>query len=609
MQTHVVVPQLEPPSSNKEALPIRRSHYSKLPPMLPGASVLPTHPSRPRYLPVASLPAGMQVLTKTWSDKALFGKFQSGDSTVFSANPMNFIPRSADVDSDYSHVSTDNNERNTDTASIEWDEGIVDGTSDESSSSLVEKNDTAVLLAESMQKRILLRLRNIRKTRNTADGIGHKEFSYTLLGLVIFGITAYQTLRMGLSLWLLLPLSAILSIPLFIAYFIFFSHFITPQWMATSASLDNASCDYVSFEKKHFQNLYSERRVPLLTFLDAYIANEANTSNNQSIHDVFVSRSNWATFGLSLDYVAILLEHWMSVLPFGGKVLSNDRFQPFELHNEELCRAFMGSSMRQACGIVDPQKSNTLTEIQQRALDAICKAACLSSGKSHLDIGCGYGQLVCHAVEQYGTASTGIAADPDRILRGMEKANQMNLPKNQTHFLCLDYRDIPDNQYDAITCIGQHELLSVHQLPQLLNHIYRFLKDDGIILLQVDTTRAAWQLEDINWNLFVDKYITPGIETRLPLCRYLKMLEQAGFEIASIENLSSHAATTYELWYDNWEDNEQSMVATYGKRHWRVWAAYLAWTSIALRQGTAGCYQIVAHKNINAFDRTTVISK
>ncbi|KAJ1886191.1 hypothetical protein LPJ66_009753, partial [Kickxella alabastrina] len=49
------------------------------------------------------------------------------------------------------------------------------------------------------------------------------------------------------------------------------------------------------------------------------------------------------------------------------------------------------------------------------------------------------------------------------------------------------------------------------------------------------------------------------------------------------------------------------IMKTYGKRWFRVWEIFLAWSVIISRQGSASCYQILAHKNRNAFDRTALM--
>jgi hypothetical protein len=41
----------------------------------------------------------------------------------------------------------------------------------------------------------------------------------------------------------------------------------------------------------------------------------------------------------------------------------------------------------------------------------------------------------------------------------------------------------------------------------------------------------------------------------------------------------------------------------YGLRWFRKWEVFLAWASIIANQGSATCYQITCHKNLNAFNR------
>lgn len=41
--------------------------------------------------------------------------------------------------------------------------------------------------------------------------------------------------------------------------------------------------------------------------------------------------------------------------------------------------------------------------------------------------------------------------------------------------------------------------------------------------------------------------------------------------------------------------------------NYSIWEIFLAWSTIISRQGSATCYQIVAHKNRNAFDRAGLI--
>jgi hypothetical protein len=64
-----------------------------------------------------------------------------------------------------------------------------------------------------------------------------------------------------------------------------------------------------------------------------------------------------------------------------------------------------------------------------------------------------------------------------------------------------------------------------------------------------------------------------------------------------------HYSATLWRWYRNWLGNEEKIKAKYGARWYRIWEFFLAFSVIASRQGGGTCYQIVMHKNLNAFHR------
>jgi hypothetical protein len=50
-------------------------------------------------------------------------------------------------------------------------------------------------------------------------------------------------------------------------------------------------------------------------------------------------------------------------------------------------------------------------------------------------------------------------------------------------------------------------------------------------------------------------------------------------------------------------------MAAYGERWYRLWHLFLAWSWRIGAQGNAECFQVVAHKNLNDFDRKVFIGR
>lgn len=136
------------------------------------------------------------------------------------------------------------------------------------------------------------------------------------------------------------------------------------------------------------------------------------------------------------------------------------------------------------------------------------------------------------------------------------------------------------------------------------------LADDGTFYLQIAGLRRPWQYEDLIWGMFMNKYVFPGADASMPLAWVIQKLEYAGYEVASVDTIGVHYSATLERWYQNWVKPEHKayIVDKYSERAWREWEFFLAWSAVVSRQGSATCYQIVAHKNSNEFDRTKFLT-
>jgi len=168
----------------------------------------------------------------------------------------------------------------------------------------------------------------------------------------------------------------------------------------------------------------------------------------------------------------------------------------------------------------------------------------------------------------------------------------------------MDYRNIPSSdRYDKITCLEMAEHVGVKNFQTFCRQVKDLLNDDGLFYLQICGLRPSWHFEDLIWGLFMAKYIFPGADASCPVSWVTTQLEQAGFEIHSVENVSIHYTVTIYKWYRNWIEKEKEMKEAYGERLYRVWLVFLGWSVLIGEQGTSQCYQIVANKNLNEFKR------
>jgi cyclopropane fatty-acyl-phospholipid synthase-like methyltransferase len=262
-------------------------------------------------------------------------------------------------------------------------------------------------------------------------------------------------------------------------------------------------------------------------------------------------------------------------------------------------------------------ETESLEQGQDNKLDLVCKKLLVRPGDEMLDIGCGWGTLAMHAAKNFGAKTTGVTISKNQTAFGNHRIANAGLAE-RARIDCVDYREIPHNKFDRISSLEMVEHVGVKNLNRYCKIVYDLLKDDGLFLVQFCGLRRGGgegvpviglRPEDLIWGLFMSKYIFPGADASLPLSDMVKALEKVGFEIHSAEIVSVHYALTIKKWHQNWQKNQKAILDTYGERWYRLWNLFLAWSWRIGMQGNSACYQVVAHKNLDHFNRKVFIGK
>jgi len=272
---------------------------------------------------------------------------------------------------------------------------------------------------------------------------------------------------------------------------------------------------------------------------------------------------------------------------------------------------FLGPSMVYTCATWNNPQKETLEEAQRNKIDLVCKKIDLQEGDTLLDIGCGWGTFVSQAAQSYGAKAEGITISKEQVAWGTKRISDLSPDvQNRANVKLMDYRDIPkDKKWKKITCLEMAEHVGCKNFQKFCRQLYGNLEDDGALYLQMCGLRPSWQFEDLVWGLFMAKYIFPGADSSCPLGWVVQQLEKAGFEVRVAETVSHHYGITIKRWYENWIKNKSAIVKQYGQQKWRLYYLFLGWSVLIAEQGTSACYQIVAHKNLNTFDRSISIGK
>ncbi len=238
----------------------------------------------------------------------------------------------------------------------------------------------------------------------------------------------------------------------------------------------------------------------------------------------------------------------------------------------------------------------SLEAAQLAKLDHICRKLALKPGEKLLDIGCGWGGLVCHAAEHYGVSAVGVTLSEDQYAWASDGVGRRGLT-NQVEIRLMDYRDIPEREgYDKIASVGMFEHVGRPQLAAYFEKIAALLKPGGL-MLNHGITSAAPGTRGLGGGIseFVDEYVFPGGEL-VHASEVLHAAAASNLECLDAENLRPHYAATLWNWVARLEQHETEAIRLIGEDKYRIWRIYMAGSAHAFEQGWIELWQVLAGK-------------
>ena len=252
----------------------------------------------------------------------------------------------------------------------------------------------------------------------------------------------------------------------------------------------------------------------------------------------------------------------------------------------------LGESMAYTCAVyLTPQA--TLEEAQEEKFDLVCRKLGLEPGMRLLDVGCGWGGMVRHAVTHYGVTAVGVTLSKEQADWGRARLEREGLADRGT-IRHGDYRDITETGFDAVSSIGLTEHIGVGNYPAY----FRFLRDrlrDGGRLLNHCITRPDNQHAGIPTRGFINRYVFPdgGLTGSGDIVR---VMEDEELEVRHHENLREHYALTTRAWCRNLSKHWDEAVEEVGLGTARVWGLYLAGSSLSFERNRIQLHQVLASR-------------
>ncbi len=265
--------------------------------------------------------------------------------------------------------------------------------------------------------------------------------------------------------------------------------------------------------------------------------------------------------------------------------------------SNDFYRLFLDPEMVYTCAYFQPDWHDDLARAQRDKLDMICRKLRLKAGERLLDIGCGWGALICHAAQHYGVKATGVTLAEEQAALAREKIARLGL-QDRVEVILKDFTQM-DGEFDKISSIGMFEHVGIANHPVYFRTVHRLLRPRGLYLHHTIARRAKHSKRAFSRlrpeARAIMRYIFPGAELD-HLGMSVANLERFGFEVHDVEAWREHYRRTTRLWWENLNARRADAEAEVGPETTRAWLLYLAGVSLGFERGVIGVNQTLASK-------------
>jgi cyclopropane-fatty-acyl-phospholipid synthase len=241
----------------------------------------------------------------------------------------------------------------------------------------------------------------------------------------------------------------------------------------------------------------------------------------------------------------------------------------------------------------------SLADAQRAKLDLICRKLRLQPGDRFLDIGCGWGGLICHAAGHYGVQAHGVTLSKAQFDFCEAKIARLGLHDNIKLEL-RDYRSlVAPGGYDKIAQIEMFEHVGLDNHDRHFSTMHALLRPRGLYLHQASTRMATPDIGRFRnataYQRVITRFVFPGGELD-----YIGLsttnLERHGFEVHDIEGMREHFELTLRHWAKRLWDNREAAICEIGLPRTRLWLLYFALFAKSFERNTVSVFQTLASK-------------
>jgi cyclopropane-fatty-acyl-phospholipid synthase len=274
--------------------------------------------------------------------------------------------------------------------------------------------------------------------------------------------------------------------------------------------------------------------------------------------------------------------------------------------SNEFFKLWLDPSMTYSCAYWE-EGATTLEEAQYAKRVLALGKLGLQPGMTLLDIGCGWGSTMRHAIEKYDVNVIGLTLSENQLAHCRQKFDEMDSPRRKE--VRLQGWEEFDEPVDRIVSLGAFEhfadgIGTYDRYADFFKMCYNVMPDDGVMLLHTIVVPSAEEGERLGLKRtmslmrfisFIRKEIYPG--GRLPQVDIVdKYATEAGFHISRHHRIGKNYVRTLDTWAKALEAHKEEAIALKGEQVYETFIKYLTGCRELFRDGYTDVCQFTMEK-------------
>lgn len=281
-------------------------------------------------------------------------------------------------------------------------------------------------------------------------------------------------------------------------------------------------------------------------FAQSYIDGDWHTPDLANLLRLIIINRNAledVIYGHWLSRWAYRIRHWMRR---NNKVNSAKNIPAhYDLGNAFYAK-WLDETMSYSAALFNGNFSTSLSQAQETKVERALRMAKVKLGDKVLEIGCGWGALVQMAIQDFGAQVVGVTLSIEQLKFAQERLKLAEI-ESQADLRLQDYRDITEQDFDAVCSIEMIEAVGQAYWPTYFETIARALKTGGRACVQSIVIADEYFDRYLKSSDFIQQYIFPGGCLPSPKA-FLQAAKNAGLKPIDSFNFGADYAETLRRW-------------------------------------------------------------